>query len=149
MRCKGMKKGPVRKADGTLVASDRIKNCGKQATVFFRIRYSELRTYHDNGVYEDTLGFCEECAKGKDKPSGYTGHWNDRKVLHLRGDVACVEPGDASTVEDEIRNKRLHDGKREFLKIMSTKGNRDLMDDWETVFDLALKGFQVKAVMGQ
>ena len=38
---------------------------------------------------------------------------------------------------DEARTLRLHDGKRELLKIMSYKGNQDLADDWQEAFKLA------------
>ena len=84
MRCRGMK--PKTAKGGYEV----MRNCGKQAGVFFRIKY--LKLYVDNGVMEDVFGFCEECAKGKDVPSGYQNHgWNQRQILHLRGVVASVE----------------------------------------------------------
>ena len=153
MRCKGMKKGLVRHKGAISPGSERLKNCGRPAAIFFRVHYSELFTYADNGVYEDVIGFCEECAADKDKPSGYdrqigTRYWSDRKVLHLRGHISRVESHDGSGVDGELHNKRMHDGKRELLKIMSYKGNADLADDWEEIFEMALKEFQVKAVMG-
>jgi hypothetical protein len=150
MRCKGMKTGPVKNKFGIVPSSSRTKNCGRPATVFFRVRYSELFRHCDNGVYEDVLGFCEECAKDKDKPSGYQGssnsRWTGRKILHLRGEIASVEPDDGSTVADEHKIKRMHDGKRELLKIMSWKGNSDLADSWEDIMDLAIKEFTISRV---
>lgn len=150
MRCKGMKKGPVRKKGVIVPNSDRVKNCGRTATVFFRISYSKLFAYADNGMYEDVIGFCEECSSGKDVPSGYVrGTWDHRKILHLRGDVCQVEPCDGTMVRDDVHNRRMHDGKRELLKIMSYKGNADLMDDWVEIMDLAIKEFQVREVMSK
>jgi len=152
MRCKGMKMGPVKRKGVVQPGSNRSKNCGKVATVFYKVHYSELFRYADNGVNEDVLGFCEDCARGKDKPSGYLGSgknpWYERKVLHLRGEIAHVEPHDGSGIDESIRTRRLHDGKRELLRVMSTRSNADLADDWEEVFDLALKEFTVREVMG-
>lgn len=66
-----------------------------------------------------------------------------------RGGRERIEPATADECVDEGMDKRLHDGKREFLRIMSTKGNADLADRWEEVFKLALDEFHVKKVMGE
>ena len=153
MRCKGMKREPVRRKDktGTTFLTGPVnKNCGRQATVFFRVRYSELYSYADNGVHEDVIGFCDKCAEGKDKPDAYNysaSKRQPRQVLRVRGIVSEVFPDDGSTVSDEARTLRLHDGKRELLKIMSYKGNQDLADDWQEAFKLAWEEFQVRTVM--
>lgn len=142
MRCKGMKH-KREKYDA--------KNCGRQATVFLRVRYKELYGRHDNGKYEDVFGFCDECARNKNSPMSWNGdRWGSgRKVLGVRGVVERIEPATADECVDEGMDKRLHDGKREFLRIMSTKGNADLADRWEEVFKLALDEFHVKKVMGE
>lgn len=121
------------------------KNCGRKATVFFRIKYSSLR--RDNGVFEDVMGFCPDCVGEKDRPSGYAGGWASRTVMHLRGEVSQVQPHDGASIDDELRQKRLNDGKYEFLRIMSTKGRRDMAELWPEVFKLAWEEFQIKGVM--
>lgn len=142
MRCKGMKKND----------KGMTKNCGKQAVVFFRIRYTELNRWCDNGKYEDVMGFCTECGRDKGhsiRAWGDTSWRGDRRVLNLRGIVRQIFPATEAECVDEAGDKRLHDGKREFLRIMSTKGNADLADHWEEVFKMAWEEFQVKKVMGE
>lgn len=79
------------------------KNCGRQATVFLRVRYKELYGRHDNGKYEDVFGFCDECARNKNSPMSWNGdRWGSgRKVLGVRGVVASASnpprPTNAST----------------------------------------------------
>ena len=70
-------------------------------------------------------------------------------MLNLRGIVRQIFPATEAECVDEAGDKRLHDGKREFLRIMSTKGNADLADHWEEVFKLALDEFHIKKVMGE
>lgn len=150
MRCQGMKYGPVMRKTptGTVVSSYlKHKNCGRQASVFFRITYSELWRWTDNGIYEDVLGFCDECARGKDKPGGYNKSSRERTVLRVRGVVSGVAPDDGSTLDGDKHNRRMHDGKRELLKIMSYKGNQDLADDWEEIMAMAIREFTVRTVM--
>jgi hypothetical protein len=141
MRCKGMKLNKERK----------LKNCGRPAKVFFRVQYSELDRYRDNGKHEDVFGFCEECAKSKDRSIRAWGDvsWRgDRKVLNLRGAIGQISPATESECAEEAGDKRLHDGKRELLRVMCTKGNSDLADRWEEVFKLALDEFHIRKVMG-
>lgn len=157
MRCKGMKL-KIKKSKvscyGCTVYKDRevSVNCGKQATHFFRVRYGSLRAYRENGISEEVLGFCEECARDKHAPAGYNSpdrDWRSRKVLHLRGIVAHVEreqDGGEAAVES-ARIIRLNDVKQQFLRIMTTKGNRDIANDWPEVFRLAWEEFQIRAVM--
>lgn len=140
MRCKGMK----------LNGKKILKNCGRPATVFFRVQYAELNHYSDNGKHEDVFGFCQECAEGKaDKIQawGDTSWDGNRKVLRLRGTIGHISPATESECVEETSDKRLHDGKRELLRIMCTKGNSDLADHWQKVFELALDEFQIRSVM--
>lgn len=99
------------------------------------------------------MGFCTECGRDKGhsiRAWGDTSWRGDRRVLNLRGIVRQIFPAtEADECVDEGMDKRLHDGKREFLRIMSTKGNADLADRWEEVFKLALDEFHVKKVMGE
>jgi hypothetical protein len=122
------------------------QNCGRQAKVFFRVTYSQL--WRDNGVYEDIMGFCEECARDKHAPSGYEkARWFDRCVLRQRGDVCRVVPDDGSTANDEKLRVHMNDVKRSFLRVMCTQGNAALADRWPEIFKLAWDEFQIRAVM--
>jgi hypothetical protein len=128
----------------------RLRNCGRPAKHFFRVHYSDLVPYKDNGKYQDVFGFCDDCAKGKaHKIASWGGtHWrSDRRVLHLRGQISHVAPATESECVEEADDKRLHDAKRELLRIMCTKGNADLEDRWEEIFRMALDEFYCRKVM--
>jgi hypothetical protein len=141
MRCNGMKKIPNK---------DRTKNCGRQAKIFFRVKYSHL--WRDNGVYEDVMGFCEECARDKHTPSGYGydgTRWGGKLVLRRRGDVSSVEPDNGSSVEDEKLQLHMNDAKRNFLRVMCTQKNAALADHWPEVFKMAWDEFRLMSVMSK
>lgn len=138
--------------------SEYNRNCGKQAALFFRVRYSSLLHHRENGIYEDVFGFCPECAKGKDKPEGYNNNvhrcrfsWKDMKVLHLRGEVCsvekCEDDGAAANAVETQRTVHINDVKAKILSIMKTRRNKQLAEDWPEIFRLAWEQFQVESVM--
>ena len=122
-------------------------NCQKAAKVFFRVHYSELHVHCQNGLYEDVFGFCAECAKGKDKAEAYKGSSRTCPIgFHKRGIVSAVEPSTESECLSQREKRSMHDAKKEFLRIMSTKGHAKFANEWPKIFELAWQEFCIKRV---
>ncbi len=145
MRCAGRKKktysyAHIKGQNNQPGTYEKFKCCGKQATTFFRVVYEQLAYNKNSPKMFDSFGFCDQCAKGKDVPSGYMRNGWETNVHGLRGKVGSVEPTPEFDAKDEKRQRFLAIWISSFTRVMCQKNAQALSeDDWDFILEEAKK----------